>query len=331
MNEMTKITTRPLVLLIDGTKNVHGWEYEFSDKLWRSLHDDGVPMVGDGPVRLASALALGETLADVPQDAELALLLFVHGGRKDHKPDGSSLYAYQRWFIVHPSSSVWLLALCVCHNMDTSFATEITHSREGVPCKIVPNRDLSREEAEQFFGAFFHELSAYAQQPRLEQPRLEWQTINACYQKTKHLAHGKMIIGSGREQDIASHIQMAKVGLPIALLFLLISLFMVPLAPLSYFVWTILIGLFFGGCTVLNQWSAGGASSMIWFMLGIGTLTMGRLFLEIEILSPSFKEYSGWLAIQYGAILFSVAFSGWLLLRKRIERFLGLKNSSPDS
>lgn len=249
MNEMTKITTRPLVLLIDGTKNVHGWEYEFSDKLWRSLHDDGVPMVGDGPVRLASALALGETLADVPQDAELALLLFVHGGR----------------------------------------------------------------------------------QPRLEQPRLGWQTINACYQKTKHLAHGKMIIGSGREQDIASHIQMAKVGLPIALLFLLISLFMVPLAPLSYFVWTILIGLFFGGCTVLNQWSAGGASSMIWFMLGIGTLTMGRLFLEIEILSPSFKEYSGWLAIQYGAILFSVAFSGWLLLRKRIERFLGLKNSSPDS
>jgi sulfur relay (sulfurtransferase) complex TusBCD TusD component (DsrE family) len=288
-------------------------------------------LVGDGPLRLASALELGDALAVAPQDAELSLLLFVHGGRKDQKPDGSSMYAYQRWLVVHPSLSVRLFALCVCCDMDRGFAVEITHSREGVPYKIAPNRDLSREEAEQFFGAFFRELSTHARQPRLAQPRLEWQTVNACYQKTKHLAHGKMTIGSGMEQDIASHMQMAKIGLPIALLFLLISLFMAPLAPLSYFVWTILMGLFFGGCVVLQWWSAGGASSMLWFMLGIGTVTMGRFFLEIEILSLSFKEYSAWLAIQYGAILFSVACSGWLLLRKRIERFLGGKNSLPDS
>lgn len=317
--------TGPLVLLIDGTKNVHGWEHAFSDTLWRSLHDDGVPMVGDGPVRLASARELGDALANVPQDTELSLLLFVHGGREGQKPDGSLLYAYQRWFIVHPSSSVRLLALCVCCDMVRGFATEITHSREGVPCKIVPNRDLSREEAEQFFGAFFHELTARAQ------PRLEWKTVRTCYKKTKHLANGKMLIGSGMEQEIASQMQMAKVGLPIALLFLLISLFMVPLAPLSYFVWTIVIGAFVGGCAVLYWWSAGGASSMIWFMLGVGSTIFGLKFLEEEVLPPHFKNSLGWITIQGMAIIFSVEFFGWLLLRKRIERFLGLKNSSPDS
>lgn len=149
-------------MLIDGTKNVHGWEYEFSDKLWQSLHKEGVRMVGDGPVRLTSALQLGDALSVAPRDTELSLLLFVHGVRKDQKPDGSSVYAYGCWFVVHPASSVRLFTLCVCREMERGFATEIAQSGGGIPYKIVPNRNLSLEEAEQFFYAFFRELTACA-------------------------------------------------------------------------------------------------------------------------------------------------------------------------
>lgn len=138
-----------------------------------------------------------------------------------------------------------------------------------------------------------------------------------------------MSVALGIEQVIASNMQTAKVGLPIALLVFLISLCMTPLAPVSYFVRVVLTGFFFGGCTVLNWWSAGGPSAIIWFMVGIATLTSGGIFFERHVVSlPAFKNYPGWFEIQYGAIVFSVAFSGWLILRRRIERFLGVKSPS---
>ena len=71
------IPGKPTILLIDGSRNLEGWESSFCERLFDRLQRRGIHLVADLPVRAEKP---GELVSSLdPDDGFNCILLLCHG------------------------------------------------------------------------------------------------------------------------------------------------------------------------------------------------------------------------------------------------------------
>ena len=154
------IPGKPTILIVDGSRNLEGWEYQFSDRLYSSMRRRGLLLKGDAPLRPGEPNELATHLG--PQAAFNCILLFCHG-EGEGMPAGSGLSSYWTWLNSQAKIPPQLFAACTFGSFDVSVSKEILESEDCfAPLRLAPQSPLSRREAGLFFLKFFTELNLHS-------------------------------------------------------------------------------------------------------------------------------------------------------------------------
>lgn len=140
------IAGSPRLFFVDATWNIEGWEYEFSDRLYRSLQRSGLNMLGNSPlcVRNVTELKLNDFAFN-------CLILFVHAEPEFSLPRLES------------GLSPFLLAICSTQILEPRVSEEVLKSAPTVaPIAIAPLSSMTPREAGLFYLKFFTELKLHS-------------------------------------------------------------------------------------------------------------------------------------------------------------------------
>ena len=154
------ITGRPTILVVDASRNLEGWEFQFCDRLFTSMRRRGLLVHGSVPVRVEAPEALAQHLK--PETAFNCILLLGHG-EGEHVPQEAKLRSYWAWLnsgvVVGPK----LFAACTWESYDPVTSREILESTESfAPLALAPRSPLTPREASLFFLKFFTELDLHS-------------------------------------------------------------------------------------------------------------------------------------------------------------------------
>ena len=154
------IPGKPRLLIVDGTRNVQGWEREFSHRMFTVLKRKGLGLIGETPLQPSHPQDLGEVLED--QDAFNCLFLLCHGVGSD-APEGSNLAAYWDWLSHSDLTTPKLFAVCTFETHDPETSRLILLAKDSfAKIAIVPGSSLSQRAAGLFYLKFFTELDLHA-------------------------------------------------------------------------------------------------------------------------------------------------------------------------
>lgn len=154
-----QIPGKPSILLVDATRNVQGFEYEFSDRLFQALKRAGIKTDGDSPVRIHSV----EELAPHLKSQDFNCILFCGHGSSEILPPDATLKHYWQWLNSHPVPDK-LFAVCSWQFYDGEICEEILKAKESFArIAIVPQSDLTVREAGLFYLKFFTELNLHSE------------------------------------------------------------------------------------------------------------------------------------------------------------------------
>jgi hypothetical protein len=128
----------PRILMLDTTKNIQGWEYAFSDRLYQSLKKTGLEMEKKEPLHSISLLT----------DYNFNCLLFFTHSQNDILDT-----------LRTQSPSPYLLAICTIEGFDESV---LKANIENTPILIAPLSAMSAREAGLFYLKFFTELKLHS-------------------------------------------------------------------------------------------------------------------------------------------------------------------------
>jgi hypothetical protein len=136
----------PRILLVDATRNIQGWEHEFSDRLYCSLQRTDLQMLGNSPLRVRNVTEL--KLNDF---AFNCMILFAHAEPEFSLPR------------VESTLPPFLLAICSTQHLDSRVSEEVLKSTPAVaPIAIVPLSSMTPREAGLFYLKFFTELKLHS-------------------------------------------------------------------------------------------------------------------------------------------------------------------------
>ena len=177
---------RPLVLVVDATQNLQGWEQKASDRVFRSMKRRKVQVLGAGPERPTSPSEFEALIASWPV---FNCLILAGQGRGDDVDASAALKSY--WDVLRRKQdeiSLAVVATWTCGRPDPRVKEEVIRARDLAPIALASEEDLNAHEAFVFFSRFFEELDLHC-------PTV----INApmarfAYIKTRHFAKGKMEI-----------------------------------------------------------------------------------------------------------------------------------------
>ena len=182
---MSQSSSRPLVLFVDATQNLQGWEHNASARVFRSMKRRKVQMVGTGPAKPQSPDEFEELLAC--RDNFNCLLVAGHGQAPD-LPISALLKTYWDVMNQHNNPSLALLAAWTCGRPDPKLKEEVMQVGGPVPIVLASAVDLDGKEAYLFFSRFFEELDIHCPQA-ITAPMARF-----AYTKTHHFSKGKMEI-----------------------------------------------------------------------------------------------------------------------------------------
>ena len=138
----------PLILFVDATLNIQGWEYEFSDRLYWSLHRSDLHLLGNTPLRVSNVTEL--KLNDF---AFNCLILFGHAEPEFSLPP------------LEPGLPPFLLAILSSPIFDPRVSEEVLKLVSAVaPIAIAPLSAMTPREAGLFYLKFFTELKLHSAQ-----------------------------------------------------------------------------------------------------------------------------------------------------------------------
>lgn len=145
--------------MVDATRNVQGFEYEFSDRLFHALKRSGIEMGGASPLRIHSV----EELTPHLQSKEFNCILFcAHGSSELSSPD-ATLERYWQKLNSH-SLPDKLFAVCSWQAFDKAVMEDILKAKESfAKIALVPQSELTVREAGLFYLKFFTELSLHSE------------------------------------------------------------------------------------------------------------------------------------------------------------------------
>jgi hypothetical protein len=152
----------PALLVIDTSHNLHGWESEFSDRIYSGLRKRGLCLKSEGPVRVDSPEELAPHLKDA---AGLnSILLLGHGIEESLAPD-ERLEAYWEWLDGQDWLSPLLSAVCMWESYDPGLSERILAASDGfAPMAVAQKSPLSPREAGLYFLKFFTELDLHSKE-----------------------------------------------------------------------------------------------------------------------------------------------------------------------
>ena len=154
------IPGKPTILMVDGSRNLEGWEFQFSDRLYSSMRRRGLFLDGDAPLRPEGPDDLATYLG--PQGDFNCILLFCHP-EGEGTPAGAGLGSYWTWLNSQAKLPPKLFAGCTFGSFDLSVSNEILESEDSfAPLRLAPQSPLSRREASLFFLKFFTELNLHS-------------------------------------------------------------------------------------------------------------------------------------------------------------------------
>lgn len=136
----------PRILFVDASRNIHGWEYEFSDRLYQSLQRSQLQMLGNTPLRVGNVteLKLNELIFN-------CLILFANAEPEFSLPRLDS------------ELPPFLLAILSSPTFDPDMSEEVLKSTPAVaPMVIAPLSAMTAREAGLFYLKFFTELKLHS-------------------------------------------------------------------------------------------------------------------------------------------------------------------------
>ena len=176
---------RPLVLFVDVTQNIQGWEHKASERVCRSMKRRKVQVIGTGPARPTSTNEFKECLTSY---AGFNCLLLAGHGRTLDVPTSAILKTYWDILARHDGLSLAVFAAWTCSRPDPQLKEEIIEAKGLAPIALASAVDLDAKEAFLFFGRFFEELDIHCPQS-ITTPMARF-----AYTKVRHFAKGKMEI-----------------------------------------------------------------------------------------------------------------------------------------
>ena len=184
-NLMNQSGGRPLVLFVDATQDLQGWEHKASDRVFRSMRRRKVQLIGDGPARPTSS---DEIEAVLMSQGDFNCLLLAGHGRAADIPVSAILKPY--WDVLRRQDrlSLTVVATWTCGRPDPQLKEEVIGARDLAPIVLASEADLDAREAFLFFGRFFEELDLHSPQA-ITAPMARF-----AYIKTRHFSTGKMEI-----------------------------------------------------------------------------------------------------------------------------------------
>jgi hypothetical protein len=155
----TVIETPPVVLLVDASRNLAGWESEFCDRLFTAMARRKLRLVGAGSLRVSEP----EQLNSHRQALESAscLLLVGHGENAALSAAGElrSQVAWLKANVAGPK----LLAVCSWQDYDPALTEELLKAPTGLaPLALAQKSPVTAREAGLFFLKFFSELHLHS-------------------------------------------------------------------------------------------------------------------------------------------------------------------------
>ena len=140
------IAGTPRILLVDATRNSEGWEYAFSDRVFRSFQRSEFTLEGDAPQRVGNADSLSHFRFN-------SLLLFANA---------QTLPFFLQSLDSLELLSPFLLAICPCGNLDPDLSQRILEGNARYPFVIAPLSPMIEREAGLFYLKFFSELKLHS-------------------------------------------------------------------------------------------------------------------------------------------------------------------------
>ena len=154
------IPGKPTILMVDASRNLMGWEFEFCDRLGTNMRRRGLLLKDSAPVRVDWPEDLAPHLE--PQDTFNCILLFSHA-EGEQVPPGARLTNYWSWLNQQVALPPKLFASCTWENYDPDTTREILESPDSfAPLALAPESPLTPREAGLFFLKFFTELALHS-------------------------------------------------------------------------------------------------------------------------------------------------------------------------
>ena len=155
----TSIEGRPRLLVIDGSRDLGGWEASFCDRLFEGLRRK-LAVAGGGPVRTNTP----EGLRDYEELLSQAncLVVLAHGGATG-PPAWAELLGYWTWLNTHVNGPK-LFAGCSWQSYDPQLSQAILSTPQAfAPLALVPQAPVTSREAGLYLLKFFTELALHSE------------------------------------------------------------------------------------------------------------------------------------------------------------------------
>ena len=182
----TVIETPPVVLLMDASRNLAGWESEFCDRLFTAMARRGLGLVGSGPLRVSGPQQLKPHLPSL--ESASCVLLLGHG--EETVPSAAvEIQSYVAWLKSNVAGPK-LLAVCSWQSYDPALTEELLKApTDFAPLALAQQSPVTAREAGLFFLKFFSEL--YLHSENQMSGRMAW----FSWSKAKELLNRRRLEG----------------------------------------------------------------------------------------------------------------------------------------
>ena len=154
------IPGKPTILLIDGSRNLEGWESSFCERLLSRMVRHEIHLATDLPVRTEKP---GELIPSFnPEDGFNCILLLCHGAGERVSQE-AKLSSYWEWLNRYPWQSPKLFAALTWQSYDPHASRDILESSNSfAPVALVPTSSITPRLGGLFFVKFFAELHLHS-------------------------------------------------------------------------------------------------------------------------------------------------------------------------
>ena len=154
------IPGKPTILLIDGSRNLEGWESSFCERLLNSLQRRGIDLVTNRPIRIDKPKELVPRLEQ--QDGFNCILLLCHGDGERVSQE-AKLISYWEWLNGYPWETPKLFAALTWQSYDPHASREILESSNSfASVALAPTAPVTPSLGGLFFVKFFAELHLHS-------------------------------------------------------------------------------------------------------------------------------------------------------------------------
>ena len=154
------IPGKPTILVVDASRNVGGWEYEFSDRLSGNMKRRGLLMETDSPVRVELP---GDLLTHLESEKGFNCILLLAHGDGTCVQSAARLSSYWEWLNSGARLPPVLFAACMWEGYDPEVSREILESPDSfAPLAVAPQSPMTPREAGLFLLKFFTELDLHS-------------------------------------------------------------------------------------------------------------------------------------------------------------------------